>query len=287
MAPETALHLFQRRLSAFHIVRREILDVVQANKLQRTVEHLKLFETPRLSEGDVLPPAYHQAFFTPEVSEAGLTNDGGDPTFNPPGFPRRMWAGGNLSFSPNNRLRVGQAVTETTTFERVDSKMTRSGSPMLVVWVRKRYENDAGLALEDRRSWLFRPEARASAQSTGEARTEDGPTDADGYLASYIASEILLFRFSALTFNAHRIHYDLAHTQRVEGHPHLLVHAPLNILLLANMWREAFGNPPEILDYRAISPCYVGLRNDIFRDTMSKRITIKRADTVLMEASGM
>lgn len=291
---QDALKVLQRRLSSYAESKRQLLDANQVNKLGNTLQHLKLFETPVLRAGDPLPPCYHQVYFTPDLNEDALAVDGGDPTFNPPTFSRRMWAGGELCWSRDNALRVGEEVEEVTTFDRIEAKRTKTGEDMLVCWAEKVYSNDRGVALRDKRSWLFRKPAeveltqipaideRATAFRSGPA----GEALRDGVerLASYTTSEVLLFRFSALTFNAHRIHYDESHTREAEGHPRLLVHAPLNILLLANMWRGAFGDAPDHLVYRAMSPCYVGLHNDIGIDRRTQSLSVERLGTVMMQA---
>ena len=294
---QEALRVLQKRLAGYRDVRTQLLDVNQANKLSNTLRHLKLFDTPALRAGDTLPPAYHQIYFTPELSESELAEDGGDPTFNPPTYTRRMWAGGELSWRGDNRLRIGEEVEEVTTFDRIEAKRTKGGEDMLVCWAKKRYSNDRGLALEDKRSWLFRAPAPANSSAGGMTAavpaeegnsTDVGATLRDGVerLGTYTTSEVLLFRFSALTFNAHRIHYDADHTRQAEGHPRLLVHAPLNVLLLANMWHGAFGEGPRQISYRAMSPCYVGLRNEVGVDRINKTLTIERQGTVMMQARG-
>jgi hydroxyacyl-ACP dehydratase HTD2-like protein with hotdog domain len=104
--------------------------------------------------GSALPPCYHLAYFTPAQVEEALGRDGTDTTFNPPSpFTRRMWAGGELEWlgGGNNKLRVGQQVTETTKLISAVGKKTREGEEMVVVGVEKAYENEDGVALIDKR----------------------------------------------------------------------------------------------------------------------------------------
>ena len=131
-------------------------QLLDANQLQR---FSATFSRPELArslprDGTPLPACYHLAYFTPSQLEEELGRDGTDTTFNPPiPFTRRMWAGGELDWSggQSNRLRVGQAVTETTQLISAVGKKTRVGEEMVVVGVEKRFANEHGVALIDRR----------------------------------------------------------------------------------------------------------------------------------------
>ena len=181
----------------------QLLDSVQANKMQKTLHHFGLFETPELKDGDLLPPCYHFAYFTPKLAESQLSADGADTTFNPGGsFTRRMWAGGYLKYVESNPLRIGEVVEEVTTLDHVESKMTRDKKPMIVVQGRKEYRNQNGVALTDHRSWLFREPDTTVVQKLREQVTAP---KAGTLVGAVKASEITLFRFSALTFNSHKI----------------------------------------------------------------------------------
>jgi hydroxyacyl-ACP dehydratase HTD2-like protein with hotdog domain len=134
-------------------VQSQILDANQLQRLSATLSRSELSQAlPK--NGSALPPCYHLAYFTPAQVEEALGRDGTDTTFNPPSpFTRRMWAGGELEWlgGGNNKLRVGQQVTETTKLISAVGKKTREGEEMVVVGVEKAYENEDGVALIDKR----------------------------------------------------------------------------------------------------------------------------------------
>lgn len=235
--------------------------------MQTTFRHFDLFETPRLSAGDVLPYCYHFAWFTPDnLAESQLSADGADPTFNAgEPYSRRMWAGGKLKWE-SNFIRIGQELREITQLLKAESKRSRDGRQMIVVTVRKQYFNEHGLTLTDDRSWLFRE--RADHADVKAATQTSSPMPESETIGEITASEITLFRYSALTFNSHRIHYDAEWCREVEGQPATVVHGPLNISLLANAHEGAFGQKPKILAYKALSPCFVNEEYKMMRNTV-------------------
>lgn len=204
----------------------QLIDLNQANRMQATLRHLQLFETPELKNGETLPLCYHLAYFTPDTMESKLGQDGADKTFNPgEPFTRRMWSGGKMTWERDNPLKIGQIVEESTTLEKVESKQTRDRRSMIVVTGKKTYANEHGLALTDQRSWLFQEPSNETVRRRPIKAEEVRKGQEIGRVT---ATEITLFRYSALTFNSHRIHYDRRHTEEVEAHPDLVVHGPLN-----------------------------------------------------------
>lgn len=144
----------------------QTLDSHQLQKLSLTLgrTHLHaglsvLGPPPPPREGTPLPPGYHLAYFSPATPEAALGADGTDRTFNAPApFTRRMWAGGRMTWTPGNPLRVGQHVEERTRLVAATPKVSRrDGTEMVLVEVDKEFWGPEGLALVDRRSWVFRP----------------------------------------------------------------------------------------------------------------------------------
>ncbi|KAL7953454.1 hypothetical protein V8C34DRAFT_318146 [Trichoderma compactum] len=241
-----------------------------------------------------LPPAYHLVYFTPDDLEAELGADGSDRTFNAPApFTRRMWAGGHMKFEKNNPLRVGEEVEEHTKLISAVAKTSRSAGEMILVEVEKKMYGSQGLALADTRSWVFRPVLDSSAREGVALRSVDGNILAASSLSDVINdtnafpirklswSAVGLFRFSALTFNGHKIHYNEDWTLNAEGHPGVVVHGPLNVINLLDYWRDFHGEgagPDEIM-YRAMSPVYGGeeyqIRTlDILETTNSKSFSI-------------
>jgi hydroxyacyl-ACP dehydratase HTD2-like protein with hotdog domain len=152
-------------------VRRQILDANQAQKLALTLNRPKLsgvdIQATPPPDGTPLPPGYHLVYFTPGGLESELGGDGTDTSFNASfPFTRRMWAGGQMewpvsssfSSSAGPELRVGDEVEEITTLISATPKKSRSAGEMVLVEVKKEFQGPRGLALTDRRSWIFRPE---------------------------------------------------------------------------------------------------------------------------------
>ncbi|KAL9934438.1 hypothetical protein V8E36_006894 [Tilletia maclaganii] len=232
--------------------------------------------------GDILLPAEHLVYFTPRVPISILAPDGSDPTFNPPGgiFTRCMWAGGEMTFLHPERLCVGAEVRERTFVEDALVKRLQGGKgdEMIVVWLRKEYEVAGEVVARDRRSWIFRKalepasasEVGANAKATSIApatATLDEQQDQrpDPETIELQLSPAALFRFSALTYNAHQIHLDSHWARTVEGHADVVVHGPLNVLLLCRYWLmleqrkvPSVGRRRRLarVVYRAKSPVY-------------------------------
>ena len=277
------------------IIRSQHLDANQLQKLSLTLGRPSLYPNHPITNkptitGTPIPPGHHLIYFTPSSLPESLGVDGTDTTFSPdPPFTRRMWAGGALTWSPDNPLRVGDLATETTRILSAEPKRTKAGEEMIVVGVEKRLENARGLALMDQRNWLFRAEFSSSPSSTTTTTTPssegvvgqplvriDGGDDAVPYdlptasgpsekSRDFFETPVDLFRFSALTFNAHRIHYDRAWCREVEGHREVVVHGPLNLIHMLDFWRDSKTEGggyavPKSIKYRATAPFYGGER---------------------------
>lgn len=214
--------------------------------------------------GSPLVPTEHLAFFTPRVASSTLGPDGSDTSFNPPGgvFTRRMWAGGRMEWlggqdgAGQEQLCVGETVWERTYVE--DAQLKRLGGgrgEMIVVWVRKEFGDAHGPLLVDRRSWIFQralqdEQGGQTAKSSSSITTpswsstdKPPPPPSDLILPTFQRqSTANLFRYSALTFNAHAIHLSPPWAQQVEGHPNIVVHGPLNLSLMVRKWgRDVAG----------------------------------------------
>ncbi|KAF5671383.1 hydroxyacyl-thioester dehydratase type mitochondrial [Fusarium denticulatum] len=261
--------------------RRQILDGNQLQKLSLTLHRQFLYPELDISEsapanGTPLPPGYHLVYFTPNGTELELGLGGTDSSFNaPPPFTRRMWAGGRMQWRKDFPLRVGEEVEERTVILSAEPKKSRDGTDMIVVTIEKEFWSQQGLSLVDERSWIFRTELSEPSKDTlvptplikdkTNVETLQNPTT--GSTERQMKwSPVSLFRFSALTFNAHRIHYDAAWSQGVENHPGLVVHGPLNLIHLLDYRRDVHavdGDKPSEITYRAVSPIYAGEQYEI------------------------
>ncbi|SDI23711.1 itaconyl-CoA hydratase / mesaconyl-C4 CoA hydratase [Pseudomonas delhiensis] len=198
--------------------------------------------------GEALPPLWHWAFFQDAVAEAGLGADGHPARggFLPPADGRnRMWAGGRLEF--HAPLRVGREASRVTRILNVEEKHGRTGA-LLFVTLRHDYLQDGHLALREEQDIVYREPSPPRLGGT-EALPEGAWREA------VEPSPVLLFRYSAVTFNGHRIHYDWPYVTEAEGYPGLVVHGPL----IATLSLRAFcrANPQARLRrfaYRGLRP---------------------------------
>ncbi|KAF9332993.1 hypothetical protein BGZ91_011479 [Linnemannia elongata] len=214
--------------------------------------------TDSFPNGSPLPVNWHHAFFPPMIGESDLGQDGYEMTHAPPApFLARMWAGGGVEQNPANLLRVGQEMVMKTRCTGVDVKEGREGKVMVFVSLEKVVENQFGVALTDTRTLVYM-----------EKDKEGGPVkpklvkprrQADVSMEVH-PTAIQLFRYSALTFNSHRIHFDHEYANNVEDHPACLVHGPLSATLLLEPLRQSLLQPNQVIKnfrYRALSPLYV------------------------------
>lgn len=179
-------------------------------------------------------------------------------------FPRRMWAGGKLKFYGD--FRVGDEVARQSTIEDVVMKTGRSGD-MVFVAVRHRYMTGRGVALDEQQDIVYRKleggVAAAPAPSQPVAVTAAHQQRID-------ASPVLLFRYSAITFNGHRIHYDQPYVTGEEGYPGLIFHGPLQATYLLRLATELNGNiMPSEFEFRSVSPLFSGGEISIGADATS------------------
>ncbi|MCJ1300049.1 hypothetical protein MMC08_002843 [Hypocenomyce scalaris] len=246
------------------IIRTQLLDGNQLQRLSQTLGRSHLH--PSLSilsspppTGTPLPPGYHLAYFTPSALERDLGADGSDRSVNPAApFTRRMWAGGEMRWEPGNALRVGEEVEERTRVVGCEAKVTGAGEEMVVVGVEKVFVGSKGVALVDRRNWIFRKEITTPLElpeAWEKVPLPEGPRTRD-----FTQTPVSLFRFSALTFNGHKIHYSHPWCRAMEGHRNLVVHGPLNLINMLDFWRDSRDEDdemvPKSITYRATAPIY-------------------------------
>ena len=192
-----------------------------------------------LRPGDALPPAWIVLYFLPRFGPEALRPDGSprDAGVVPAmPLPRRMFAGESVRV--HRPLRIGDAVRRET--ELADLSVKHGGTGTLVfATVTSRVFGPDGLALEEERRTVFREEAKPG-EGNRAPRREAGPAEVT-WRRAVTPDPVLLFRFSALTFNSHRIHYDREWAMQTEGYPGLVVHGPLTTALLIDFARD--GNP--------------------------------------------
>ncbi|PBP25740.1 hypothetical protein BUE80_DR003357 [Diplocarpon rosae] len=290
LADSVAADFLSQSQSADPSTQIQSLDANQLQRLSATLSRPELAKhLPQ--HGTPLPAGYHLAYFTPSQVEDELGRDGTDTTFNPPSpFTRRMWAGGELEWvGGGNQLRIGQEATETTRLTSAVGKKDRAGGEMVIVGVEKILQNEHGVVLVDKRNWIFRPEIELPLAPA--SKPAPVPFPEGTYVRDFNQTPVTLFRFSALTFNAHKIHYSREWCEQVEGHRNLVVHGPLNLINILNFWRDVQegDSRPKMITYRATSPLYVSEDyRIIMQDEVNKVTEVKVVDSygqVSMKAS--
>ncbi|MEW5889692.1 MAG: MaoC family dehydratase N-terminal domain-containing protein [Pseudomonadota bacterium] len=210
-------------------------------------------DDPRPQPGDALPPLWHWLYFLPlhkqsELGPDGHARRGG---FLPPvPLPRRMWAGSRLEF--HQPLRVGEAMARTSRIMNVEYKSGRSGD-LVFVLVRHEISGARGLAITEEHDIVYRPLPVPGAPAPAPT---PAPADA-AWERTIVPDDVLLFRYSALTFNGHRIHYDRRYVTEVEGYPGLVVHGPLIATLLLDLLRRRLPQARVArFAFRALRPLF-------------------------------
>jgi 3-methylfumaryl-CoA hydratase len=199
-----------------------------------------------------LPPLWHWVYFTPNTlrSELGIDGHPKRGGFLPPvELPNRMWAGGRFVF--HHPLRVGDSAQRISRILRAERKFGRSGE-LVFVTVQHTISGPLGIALVEEHDIVYRESIAKSSAQAGEV------VHADAEFRRMVHPDAqLLFRYSALTFNGHRIHYDHPYVTQQEGYPGLIVHGPLIATLLVDTFREACPET-EILtfSFRALGPLF-------------------------------
>jgi len=203
--------------------------------------------------GDALPPAAHWLYFLDTAKQSTLGYDGHAARggFLPPvPLPRRMWAGGRLKFQAS--LRVGDYATRISTVKKVSHKEGKTGHLIFVVVEHRVLNSDGETAVVEEHDIVYREAARADAPPPP---VKPAPEQAD-WSRDVIADAVLLFRYSALTFNGHRIHYDHPFVTGDEGYEGLIVHGPLMATLMMDLCRRNGPGRLRQFDYRARRPVF-------------------------------
>lgn len=251
-------------------------DVAAAGPIRRLAALLD-HENPPWAP-DVLPPLGHWLFFLPDVRQSALGPDGHPARggFLPPiPLPRRMWAGGRIEFL--RPIPFGATMTRRSTIADISDK-TGSGGPMTFVVVRHEIFASDEVALREEHDIVYRS---APAPEAPQRRPAAAPSEDADLRRSTAPGPVELFRYSALTFNGHRIHYDRDYASKEEGYPGLVVHGPfIATLLIDNVQRWRPAAPIARFAYRARSPIFDGTRFDLCLKATEKgaRIWAQPAD---------
>lgn len=204
--------------------------------------------------GDALPPGWHYFYFHEVVPLAATGRDGHRATghFMPPiPLPRRMWAGSKMTFE--SPIRIGEKVKKVITISDVAPKEGKSGKLCFVTTTEDVFGEDGRLTTREERTQVYREEADPNAPPPA---PRPAPAEAK-WSRTVHPTPVLLFRYSALTMNSHRIHYDIDYCRDVEGYAGLLVHGPLTMTMMLDLFRREMPDATmKTLDLRAVSPVY-------------------------------
>jgi 3-methylfumaryl-CoA hydratase len=233
----------------------EATDTVTA-QLVRGLRATLFMDIGNPKAGDAAPFTTHWCLAQPvfPMSELGPDGHPARGGFLPPvPLPRRMWAGGELEFIDS--LRVGDEVTRTSRISDVTMK-TGSTGVLCFVSVEHLVTTSRGTAIRERQDIVYRDISTAPAAAPpGKA----SPPPVAQHRESHMADPVLLFRYSALTFNGHRIHYDRDYVTKVEGYPGLIFHGPMQAAFLVEFSaRLRNGKPPKKFSYRGTQPLFEG-----------------------------
>jgi 3-methylfumaryl-CoA hydratase len=209
---------------------------------------------PLQGTGSEVPPLWHWIYFLPQAPQSQIGADGHPLRggFLPPvPLPRRMWAGGRFQWE-RNALVVGDAAEKTSRIASVKHKSGRSGD-LLFVEVEHAFHNAQGLCLTETHDIVYRPAAEPGAAEVPPTPAETGAP----WQRTFVPDPVSLFRYSALTFNGHRIHYDRSYVTQEEGYSGLIVHGPLIATLLMDLLRR---HMPQVrvasFQFRAVRPTF-------------------------------
>ncbi|MDB5847511.1 MAG: hypothetical protein JWP29_1263 [Rhodoferax sp.] len=239
----------------------EVISPVQARQMAATLNDAARLERP---EAAALPAGWHWLYFNPLEVQSRLGEDGhparGD--FLPPvALPRRMWAGSRLAWQ--RAFTVGTAVRKTSEILKVTQKSGRSGE-MVFVTLAHDYADEGGPLLREEhdivyRGWPSAEEKAGLAALGARARAGEHAFERRAQQPEAASADaVTLFRYSAASFNGHRIHYDADYCRDVEGYPGLVVHGPLiATLLLGHVeQRVAPGRFIRSFEFRAVRPTF-------------------------------
>jgi 3-methylfumaryl-CoA hydratase len=230
----------------------EATDIVTA-QLVKGLRATLFQEVGEPKNGEAAPFTAHWCLTQPVFPMSMLGPDG-HPTrggFLPPvPLPRRMWAGGEIEFL--EPLRVGDGLTRTSRIADVTVKTGSTGT-LCFVAVEHAVTSPRGIAIRERQDIVYR-EMTSSQPATAKA-----PPPKAQHRETHVSDPVLLFRYSALTFNGHRIHYDRDYVTKVEGYPGLIFHGPLQAALIVEMAAKLRGGKaPKKFSYRGVQPLFEG-----------------------------
>ncbi|MGB5903174.1 MAG: MaoC family dehydratase N-terminal domain-containing protein [Xanthobacteraceae bacterium] len=250
----------------------EASDIVTA-QLVKGLRATLFLDIGEPKTGDAAPFTTHWCLAQPVYPMSMLGPDG-HPTrggFLPPvPLPRRMWAGGELQFI--EPLRVGDEATRASRIADVTVKSGSTGT-LCFVSVEHTISTPRGVAIRERQDIVYR-DMPTGGKNAAPAKPAAAPPAAK-HRQTHISDPVLLFRYSALTFNGHRIHYDRDYVTKVEGYPGLIFHGPMQAALLVEFAAHLHGGTaPKKFSYRGLQPLFEGGEFSVNADEVAEGLDI-------------
>lgn len=240
----------------------------------------------KISDGEILPPLWHWIYFLEGVPARELGYDGHPARggFMPPvPLSNRMWAGGRVSFV--TPVRIGSMVRKESSILTVDHKQGRSGDLVFVTVHHELKSLQGETLIREEQDIVYK-----NSTASGKNDTLSTIVPVAHCTTSYTPDSTLLFRYSALTFNGHRIHYDVDYCREQEGYQNLVIHGPLNATMLAGYAQDLCGAELRDFSYRGLSPALLGDTITLHATIQDKRITLFALlanGTVCMQAEAL
>jgi 3-methylfumaryl-CoA hydratase len=244
-------------------------DLVSSRHARLMTATVDYYAGDRVRDGERLPPLWHWIYFLEARPGSELGRDGHPARggFLPPvPLSNRMWAGGRVSFIAP--LRIGSTVRKESSVLKVEHKRGRSGDLVFVTVLHQVYSPLGDELIREEHDIVYRDAAPAGARADAPP-----PLPPAQFTRAIAPDSTMLFRYSALTFNGHRIHYDADYCRDVEGYRNIVVHGPLTATLLAGYAEEVSGKHVLEFSYRALATAVLGdaitLRAAILDDGVS------------------
>ena len=228
-------------------------DLIALRHARLMAATIDLPDPARIADGAPLPPLWHWLYFLEGLPPGELGRDGHPARggFLPPvPLPNRMWAGGRVAFLAP--VPIGARVRKVSSILKVDHKVGRSGDLVFVTVLHEVGSLDGEALIREEHDIVYKSASRPAPAADA---TSVVPAP---FTKTFTPTSTTLFRYSALTFNGHRIHYDLDYCRNVEGYANLVIHGPLNATLLAGFAEEASGRRVRQFNYRGLAPALLG-----------------------------
>ena len=246
-------------------------DLISARHARLMAATVDYFAADRVRDGEFLPPLWHWIYFLEALPSSELGRDGHPARggFLPPvPLANRMWAGGRLSFLAP--VTIGSTVRRTSSILKVDHKQGRSGELVFVSVLHELNSLQGDPLIREEHDIVYKDAAPPDSSTAVPAVVTPAQ-----FKRSVTPTSTMLFRYSALTFNGHRIHYDADYCREVEGYPNLVIHGPLVATLLAGYTEEVSGSRLREFAYRCLSPALLGDSIALRADPSEKRMALQ------------